>query len=167
MKKIANRTLSTDMYFDEQKKHLIAQGRLVDDRDVSFLPYQSEVADPGIFHSIGAVLTVDLETFAIQEISVSFQIYPAENCGNIAPVYESLIGLTITSGFTRKVLELTGGEKGCAHLTHLIISMGPAIIQGAYTALSHLSFTGEREEGVAEEQMGQFFNGTCHVWPVS
>jgi len=152
------------MYLDEQQ-HLVAHGTLIDDREVSFLPFHGETSSPGVFHTIEATLTVELETLAIHDISVSFQTYPKENCSKIARVYESLKGLRITSGFTRKVLERTGGEKGCAHLTHLIISMGPAIIQGAYTALSHLSFMGEGEEGNVEEQMGHFFEGTCHIWP--
>jgi hypothetical protein len=59
-----------------------------------------------------------------------------------------------------------GGVRGCAHLTHLLIVMGPAIVQGAFTALEAVDESGQPiiETGVSGEQMEGYFYNSCHVW---
>jgi hypothetical protein len=43
-------------------------------------------------------------------------------------------GLHVVGGFTIKVKETLGNERGCSQLTSLIISMGPPAFQGYWAA---------------------------------
>jgi len=38
--------------------------------------------------------------------------------------------MAIAKGFTARVKNLVGGNKGCAHLVELLLAMAPAAIQG-------------------------------------
>jgi hypothetical protein len=47
---------------------------------------------------------------------------------------QKLVGLRIISGYTQKVKNLIGDVKGCSHLTHLFLNLGPAAVQGYWAA---------------------------------
>ncbi len=163
MKKIANRNLDIDMYLDDDN-NLHAFGRLIDDKNVAFDSYEGGIVKPGIFHNLSAEIVVDLKTFTILDIKTGYEKYPVENCPDIASVYDNLKGIKIASGYTKKVLETAGGKKGCAHLTHLIIVMGAAIVQGAFTAINSEGMKESGEKFLEEDQVDKYFVGTCHIW---
>jgi hypothetical protein len=47
-----------------------------------------------------------------------------------------LKGLPIVSGFTNRVKDRVGGNKGCAHFVALITAMASAAVQGAWAAMT-------------------------------
>jgi len=163
MRRIATRTLLFDMFLDENRQ-LHAYGRLQDDRFISFIDFDGGRISPGLFHDLAVDMVVDIHNLEIFDIAVSFDKAPEEACKEIAPVYQQLKGVRIASGFTRKVLELAGGPGGCAHVTHLIIAMGPAIVQGAFTALAEASSSGPGEPQISDVLMKEYFLNSCHVW---
>ena len=47
-----------------------------------------------------------------------------------------LKGLPIVSGFTNRVKDRVGGNKGCAHFVALITAMASAAVKGAWAAMT-------------------------------
>jgi hypothetical protein len=163
MTKIATRNLILDMYIDDHRR-LHAHGRLVDDRSIPFKAFEGGITPPGCFHDLEARMIIDLKNFEILDINVDFHRFPDAACPAVATVYEQLKGVRVASGYTKKVLSLAGGTRGCAHLTHLIVVMGPAIVQGAFTALAAEDTDLSGVPGFSQAQMEDYFHGSCHVW---
>ncbi len=165
MKRIAGRNLDIEIFLGDDG-YLTARGRLTDMRDVSFRAFKGGISAPGCFHDLKAELRLSLPDLVIAGVSVSFDTVPEAGCASVAPLYEGLVGLRVASGYTKALLERVGGVRGCAHLTHLLIVMGPAIVQGAFTALEAVDESGQSiiENEVSGEQMESYFYNSCHVW---
>ncbi|MGJ7566417.1 DUF2889 domain-containing protein [Variovorax sp. GB1R11] len=91
-------------------------------------------------HRMSICLTVDSELL-IRGIQVRTEAAPTPWCADGNTVYESLIGLRIGPGFTKRIRALVGGARGCTHLTEL---MGPA----ATTAMQTLFSLGRESGGM-------------------
>ncbi len=165
MKRIAGRNLDIEVFLGDDGS-LIARGRLKDMRNVSFRAFKGGVSSPGCFHDLKAELTLSLPDLIISGVNVSFDTVPEAECASVASLYEGLVGIRVASGYTKALLERVGGVRGCAHLTHLLIVMGPAIVQGAFTALEAVDGSGKSimETGVSGEQVESYFYNSCHVW---
>lgn len=163
MRKIATRNLVIEMFLDE-KQQLHAHGQLLDDRFISFHAFEGGSTAPGCFHDLGVKMIIDIRSFEILEIEVCFLKAPDTACPEVTAVYQQLKGIRIASGYSRKVLALAGGPKGCAHLTHLIITMGPAIVQGAFTALAEEHSGTAGDSSFSDAHMENYFYNSCHVW---
>jgi hypothetical protein len=165
MIKIADRNISMEFFLTE-KGELIAHGVLTDDRAVAFRAFKGDNTESGRFHTLHAEMTLSLPELVIGDITVRFEDVPEESCADIAAVYRDLIGVRVVSGYTSAVLNIAGGVKGCSHLTHLLVVMGPAIVQGAFTALAAVDSSGELllPDGVSRDQMESYFYNSCHVW---
>ena len=84
----------------------------------------------------------------------------------IADDYGVLVGVSITRGFTRRVRELFGGPRGCAHVTALLQAMAPAVVQSTWsmvivngrdaTAVDPEASSGGRRQPPPAD--------SCHVW---
>jgi len=145
---------------EKNDETLIIQGELRDDRFMDFTGFEGNRIPAGRFHTIRARLTVALSTMRIEDIDVEFQDVPHHECRELRETYRQLIGLSIASGFTRAILQRVGGTKGCAHLTHLIITMGPAFVQAAFTYQTRA----EAPTPPTAEQVQKYFVDTCSVW---
>jgi hypothetical protein len=71
--------------------------------------------------------------------------------------------MAITGGFSSKVREIAGGEKGCTHLLHLVITMAPAVLQGFWASRYRKKNEEESSKG-ASSKMGYSLKDTCYVW---
>ncbi len=58
-----------------------------------------------------------------------------------------------------KVKEIIGNSKGCAHLTSLVIAMGPAAVQGYWAAYG----VDRRRMAIQDEAVKKVIN-TCYLW---
>jgi hypothetical protein len=76
----------------------------------------------------------------------------------IADHYTSLVGLSVSRGFTHQVRELFGGPRGCSHTTALLQAMAPVAIQ-ARVAMTRLD--PRRDERPFDPRRSI---NTCHVW---
>jgi hypothetical protein len=85
--------------------------------------------------------------------------YPREECPVVLPWMSRLEGKQVIAGFTMLVKELIGDNQGCAHLSSLVIAMGPAAVQGFWAAYgvdkNKLSLRQEAIKGVVN---------TCYLW---
>ena len=68
--------------------------------------------------------------------------------------------MRITPGFTAKVRQMIGGPKGCAHLSGLMMAMGPAALQGLWT---HRAGNRLRDADISA-MANQYLVNTCWVW---
>jgi len=69
-------------------------------------------------------------------------------------------GLTIAPGFTSKVKQIAGGKKGCVHLTTLLLSMAPAVLQGYWIFESRKKHINENSVLDIEK----YLVDTCWAW---
>jgi hypothetical protein len=80
-----------------------------------------------------------------------------------------LVGLSIARGFNRKVRELFGGPRGCAHVTTLLQAMAPAVMQSVWSVevrgnrVEGLPAGGNSKRGIDNPGFATNLN-TCHVW---
>lgn len=80
-------------------------------------------------HDMWVRLTID-ESYRIVEACASSDATPYTGyCERIAPEYSRLQGLTLASGFRRKVMELFGGVAGCTHITEMLGQFPTAAFQ--------------------------------------
>ncbi|MFO7849115.1 MAG: DUF2889 domain-containing protein [Spirochaetia bacterium] len=146
--------------FEGTEGRLAIEGSLIDDRHIDFTGFSGKTVKPGRYHTLKARMEISLETMRIEDIDVSFEDYPHNECLELREAYHSLVGLHVERGFTRAVLERVGSPKACAHITHLIITMGPALVQA--------SFTYKRRAGsswdISSEQIQNYFVDSCYVW---
>jgi hypothetical protein len=158
-RKIASRQIEMKT-FEAPEGRLIIEGELRDDRAVDFTGFSGRTIPAGRFHTLRARLLVNPEGMLIEDLEVEFQDYPYVECRDLAEKYRDLIGLTVESGFTRGILNRVGGKKGCAHLTHLLITMGPAFVQAAFTYQTRA----ESPTTPSREQTRKYFVDSCYVW---
>jgi len=79
-------------------------------------------------HDMWLRLTIDLD-LKVRGAEAVTDDGPYPHCGDIAPNFKSLIGLTIGPGWRRKTLELLGGIRGCTHLVELLGPIGTTAFQ--------------------------------------
>jgi hypothetical protein len=91
--------------------------------------------DGDIIHRMEVTLTVTWPDLVVAAIDGAMPTFPhADVCPEALPPLQSLVGLTVGAGFTRAVNERIGRERGCTHITALILAMGPVVRQGAGAA---------------------------------
>jgi hypothetical protein len=145
--------------YDEQK--IIVEGFLQDDRLQESYMMTGEKFPGSIIHHMSIRLLVNCSNLLIEDIDCDLITVPREACHETNDCLAPIKGLIITRGFTAKVKNLIGGNKGCAHLTELLLAMDPAAIQGyaAYQARKPASVDPDRAKLIL-----QFLVNTCHVW---
>lgn len=84
-------------------------------------------------HDMWVRLTIDLD-MKVHDAAATTEEGPYPHCGDIAPAFKKLIGLTIGPGWRRKTLELLGGTRGCTHLVELLGPLGTTAFQATTRA---------------------------------
>jgi len=79
-------------------------------------------------HNMAIRLTVNSE-LVIQDIHVSMDDVPHDNCPNAMPPMKALIGAQLGRGWRGVIEEKLGRTKGCAHLRELLFNMATAAFQ--------------------------------------
>lgn len=79
-------------------------------------------------HSMWIRLIIDLD-MKIHDIEARTDEGPYPVCGDIAPHFKSLIGVTIGPGWRKVIAERVGGVKGCTHLVELLAPLGTTAFQ--------------------------------------
>jgi hypothetical protein len=156
---VADRRIEIRSYALSDERMLL-EGVLYDDRHIDFTDFSGERVPSGRFHAFRARMEIDISTMCIEDIDVGFEAYPHEECAELRESYRSLKGLSVESGFTRSVLERVGGARACAHLTHLIITMGPACVQAVFTQQTRA----DRPRPPRKDQVRSYFVDSCYLW---
>ncbi len=147
--------------------HLVVRGTLRDTKPPGM--YVSDDPDPLDIHEMHMELLIALDGLVITQAQNHMATHPNEDCPAIETAYEALVGLSIARGFNRKVRELFGGPRGCAHTTTLLQAMAPAVMQSLWS----VEVLNRRKAGWPVEsrpERGEDHPGfrtnlnTCHIW---
>ncbi len=113
--------------------------------------------DGDVIHHMEVTLTVSYPDLVITSIEGEMATHPHPGiCPDALPSLESLVGVSVVRGFTRDVNQRIGRERGCTHVTALILAMGPVVRQAAGSAFG---FTGP-----GEDEADPWFLDSCQAW---
>jgi len=127
------------------------EGYLLDRKDIDFKLASGLRRAGEPIHSMWLRITVD-RTLTIVDAEARIEAMPfAGECDRITPDYRKLIGLTLRSGYNRKLKEIFGGSRGCTHITELAASMATATYQ---------TLAGQ---GLADPEKKPFSLDGCHA----
>ncbi|PUE53609.1 hypothetical protein B9Z36_13955 [Limnohabitans sp. Rim8] len=79
-------------------------------------------------HNLSIRLTVNAR-LVIQDIQVSMDDVPHDECPQAMPPMQKLIGAQLASGWRKAIEENLGKSQGCAHLRELLFNMATAAFQ--------------------------------------
>ena len=148
------------------------EGRITDEKTYDHANEWRGALKPGDFiHDMSIRLTVD-NKFTIVDVDAVTDKSPYRVCGDIAPDFRKLIGLTIGGGFHRAVRERLGGIHGCTHIVELL---GPVATTAFQTMSSgkarelnraHRARNGgpPRPETAPRPRRKPYVIDTCHAW---
>ena len=133
------------------------EGHLTDVKTYGFRNDWRGQIEPGTpVHDMWIRLTID-SRLTVQDIAVATDASPYRICPDIAPNFESIKGLTIGPGWSRRVKERLGGTKGCTHLVEMLGALATVAIQ---------TLVAERKEFDAQADAAPrrpAFLDTCHA----
>lgn len=138
----------------------------------------SDTKPPGLYiagdpeeleiHQMQLELRVSYPKLVITAARVVFETHPHTGCPLIAEAYSKLVGLSITRGFSARVRELFGGNRGCTHTNALLQAMAPAVVQSVWSLSVRRGTTlsGSRSQLTSAEREQRIAGNlnTCHVW---
>lgn len=111
----------------------LVEGSLRDDRFQPGYYFDGVQAPEGVIHWMIVRMIVEGWPLTIMDIEAEMPGVPNELCRQMIDSVRRLKGVAISGGYSREVLRLMGGVRGCSHLTHLMIAMGPAALHGYWT----------------------------------
>ncbi len=154
--KYHTRTIEMNTY-DYDGTRYVAEGTLTDYRYKEYHMATGEKRDPGILHQMVIYLLVNRSNLEIEDLQVEMPVVPNENCLETIHCLEAARGLRVVGGFTGKVRDIAGGNKGCNHLVALLTAMGPSVMQGygAYQDHKFPTFLLDNFE---------MLMNTCRIW---
>ena len=157
-RKIHKRNIEISTYeYDE--KHIVVEGILKD--DILIPIYASgRKHQPHSPHHMIVQMLIESSSLVIQEINVKMPRIPYDWCKETADSLDSIKGLKIEPGFTGKVKQILRGNKKCLHLTTLLLSMVPTVMQGYWTFNARKTSSGR----VSSEMIEDYLVDTCWVW---
>lgn len=117
--------------------------------------------DGDVIHHMEVTLTVSHPDYVIRAVEGAMRTVPhARICPDALPPLQSLVGVSVSRGFTRAVNERLGRERGCTHVVALILAMGPVVRQGAGAAFG---FARPPRRAQAARATPWFVN-SCQAW---
>jgi len=79
-------------------------------------------------HNMWLRMTIDLD-MKVHDVQAVTDDGPYSICGDIAPNFKALVGLTIGPGWRREIAVRVGGVRGCTHLVELLGPVGTTAFQ--------------------------------------
>ena len=113
-----------------------------------------------LLFSVGVGLATRGPGRRVQAQASSTSQDPAPQCYKIIYNFAKLEGMRIAPGFTAKARNLTGGPKGCAHLSGLLMAMASAALQGLWTYRAR----DYQPDVDITTTINEFLVNTCWVW---
>ena len=125
---LTRRTITCEGY-DREDGLLDIEGHLVDVRGYGMNNgWRGHLPAGSAAHDMWARLTID-ESLTIVSAESATDAAPYPTCPEVTPHTTRLIGLTVASGFKRKMHELIGKTEGCTHIIALLEAMATVAIQ--------------------------------------
>ncbi len=160
-KRIHTRNIIMSTY-EAGENRVIVEGELIEKRLHEYYLLSGEKRSPGILHNMIIRLLLEGPDLVIKEIEVEMPGIPREECSELVTSLRPVLGLSISSGFTRKAKELAGGTSGCHHLLTLLLSMAPAAVQGYWT---HRASKPVSTDSEARARHAKYLPiNSCRVW---
>ncbi len=104
-------------------------GHLVDTKTYAFENQYRGTVEAGVpVHEMWLRLTID-DDFCIKEVEAVIDHGPFRPCARASANFQRLVGLTIGTGWMRKVRARLGGPAGCTHLVELLGPMATTAFQ--------------------------------------
>jgi hypothetical protein len=160
LEKIHTRNIEIATFGTGDGESIIVEGTLRDQRRKSSYTVSGDRKSPGVVHHLVIRMKVAGPGLQIRAIEVEMPGTPRGQCPETQDSLEPIVGMHIAPGFTEAVKKIAGGNKGCAHLTSLMITMAPAAVQGFWAHYSQKPIEGH----APHEAMEKFLLDTCHVW---
>jgi hypothetical protein len=157
--KIHSRRIDIATY-EGDSESIIIEGVLHDERLATSYRPTGESLPPGTVHHMIIRMEVRGSKLVIEDIDVEMPTVPNRECLETLDSLIPLKGLPIVSGFTNRVKDLVGGNKGCAHLVALITAMASAAVQGAWVAMT----SKPRDPATYLPGAVDRIKDTCRVW---
>ena len=105
------------------------EGYLADTKSYAFENKHRGTVEPGDpVHEMWLRLTID-DSFTVRAVEAVTEKGPFAICPGAAPNFQKLVGLTMGSGWNRRVREVLGGASGCTHLVELTGPMATTAMQ--------------------------------------
>ena len=157
-RKIHTRNIEICAYeYDE--KHIVVEGILKD--DVLIPIYVSgKKHQPHSPHHMIIQMLIESSSLIIQEINVQMPGVPYEWCKETLDSLDPIKRLKIEPGFTSKLKQILRENKKCIHLTTLLLSMVPTLMQGYWTYNARKPGAGD----IPSEMIDHYLIDTCWVW---
>lgn len=144
--------------------HILSRGRLIEERIKPYYKLTGERVESGPLHNLEILMLVRTPDLVIEDIEVITGTLPRADCYRIVHSLDPVKGLAIRSGFTSKVRELAGGVKGCTHLTHLLCTMAPAVMQGYWAISYQKKYEKSGRSSNRAAKMGNMLKDSCFAW---
>ena len=160
LEKIHNRNLDISSYAVDDA-HILITGEFKEKTLVTVYEKTGEINEPHVFHHMQIQMLVKCSELKIVDIKAKIPEAPHDNdCWEMANSLDRIKGLVIAPGFTSKVKKIAGGTKGCVHLTTLLLSMAPAVLQGYWIFKAQEK---DRQD-TSEFDIGDYLIDTCWAW---
>jgi hypothetical protein len=101
-------------------------------------------------------ITVD-DSLVVHAAEAVTEAAPFSLCGDITPVFDTLVGLRIGSGWRKAVRERMAGVHGCTHLSDLLL--GPV----TQTVMQTVALARSRRSGASDDGRKPPVIDTCHA----
>lgn len=129
---LRERKMEFHTYPVEGEKILI-EGCFRDERLVGGYDWDGRLRKPGVVHLFYVRMLLSDWPLTIEEVEADMEIVPRAMCRDMESSVQAVRGVAIEHGYTREILRRIGSVRGCTHLTHLIVAMGPASLHGYWT----------------------------------
>ena len=141
---------------------VIVEGWLRDERLVTGYHWDGRDRPPGVVHWLCVRLLLGEWPLRVLDAEAEMPGVPQDFCRDTQESVKKVVGMSIVSGFSEEVRRLIGGVEGCAHLTYLIVAMGPAALHGYWTQRSRRPLKVPRS---LEDIAGlNYLINSCQLW---
>ncbi len=160
LEKIHNRNFDLSTFVVDPE-HLLITGEFKERNLITVYRKAGERSEPRMYHHMQVQLLVNITELKIVDIKAKMPTVPnSDICREMENSLDKLKGLVIAPGFTQKVKKLAGGIRGCTHLTTLLISMAPVVLQGYWIVKGRNK---ERKE-LTRVNINDYLIDTCWAW---
>ncbi|MEI7612918.1 MAG: DUF2889 domain-containing protein [Betaproteobacteria bacterium] len=126
--RLHQRSITVDGYKREDGLWDI-EARLVDAKDHVY-PLSTGVRNPGeAVHDMSVRVTIDSQMNVVDVVTCTDAAPYLGACDSILPEYSEIVGLNLFKGFLKAVKDRFGHEKGCAHVTELLMFVPTVALQ--------------------------------------
>ena len=141
---------------------LIVEGWLRDERLIDGYDWNTTLRAAGVVHHLCVRLLLGGWPLTIEEAEAEMPGVPRDLCLQTQDSVKKVEGVQIVSGYSEEVRRRLGGIEGCAHMTHLIVVMGPAALHGAFT--QHARQPRPKPKSLDEIEGLNYLVNSCQIW---